>query len=329
VREGLNPAIFFGRSVLSAATELWSLNLRVAPNRSHADDKSKSRSRSMDALLFYQIGCFAALLVLTLRLYYSFFRHVRLPDRRLHPLPSIEQRPANLHDLIRDSSDLEPMLLQSASTLAAKIKSRSVSSEYLVRMFYDHVQRVNPLLNAAVGCRFQEALREALEADARVAQAYRSPGGTNAVSRALEQLPPFHGVPCTIKECIAVRGMKHTAGFLANADQVAESDASVVSRMRVAGFIPLTTTNVSELCMWLESSNTLYGCSNNPYDLNRTPGGSSGGEAAMISALGAPCGVGSDVGGSIRIPSFFCGIYGVRDFMSLSEHCLLHCFNLS
>jgi fatty acid amide hydrolase 2 len=104
--------------------------------------------------------------------------------------------------------------------------------------------------------------------------------------------------------------MPQTSGLVALADNTATSDASIVARMRAAGLIPLCVTNTSEMCMWMESNNKLYGRSCNPYDLTRTVGGSSGGEAALIAAGGVPIGLGSDVGGSIRFPSFFNGIWG-------------------
>jgi fatty acid amide hydrolase 2 len=104
--------------------------------------------------------------------------------------------------------------------------------------------------------------------------------------------------------------MPHTAGLVARAGARAAADATAVARLRAAGFIPLGVTNVSELCMWMESNNRVYGRTNNPYDLRRTPGGSSGGEGAIVGAGGAPVGLGSDIGGSIRMPAFFCGVFG-------------------
>jgi fatty acid amide hydrolase 2 len=156
-----------------------------------------------------------------------------------------------------------------------------------------------PALNAVVRRRFGEARVEADAADARLARGDR-------------ELPPFHGVPCTIKECFALTGMPNTAGLLANANQghTAGADAVAVARLRRAGAIPLGVTNVSELCMWMESNNKVYGRTNNPYDLTRTAGGSSGGEGAIIGAGGSPFGLGSDIGGSIRMPAFFNGVFG-------------------
>src|SRR6185503_363040 len=99
-------------------------------------------------------------------------------------------------------------------------------------------------------------------------------------------------------------------GLVARKGRLATQDAVAVARLRAAGAIPLGVTNVSELCMWMESDNRVYGRTNNPYDQARTVGGSSGGEGAIIGAGGAPFGVGSDIGGSIRIPAAFCGVVG-------------------
>jgi fatty acid amide hydrolase 2 len=121
---------------------------------------------------------------------------------------------------------------------------------------------------------------------------------------------PFAGVPCSIKECFALSGMPQSAGLYSRRDVVAQSDADSVALYRKAGAIPMGVTNTSELCMWLESRNSLYGQTNNPYDLTRTVGGSSGGEAAAVASGCAAFGLGSDVGGSIRMPAFFTGIFG-------------------
>ncbi|HEY6462400.1 MAG TPA: amidase family protein, partial [Polyangiaceae bacterium] len=158
--------------------------------------------------------------------------------------------------------------------------------------------RVNPALNAVVRTRFDEARREADEADARKRSS--SPA----------ELPPFHGVPCTIKECFALAGMPQSAGLVSRRAFVSGTDATAVARLRRAGAIPLGVTNTSEACMWMESNNYVYGRTNNPYDARRTVGGSSGGEGAIVGSGASPFGLGSDVGGSIRGPAFFNGVFG-------------------
>jgi fatty acid amide hydrolase 2 len=168
-------------------------------------------------------------------------------------------------------------------------------SRDVVQAHIDAIRRNNPRLNAVVAERFDAALVEADEADATL------PVGDER---------PFHGVPCTVKEAFALVGMPHTSGLRARQGIQPSEDATAVQRMRAAGFIPLGVTNTSELCMWMESSNPVYGRCNNPYDSSRTSGGSSGGEGAIVGSGASPIGLGSDVGGSIRIPAFFCGVFG-------------------
>ena len=192
---------------------------------------------------------------------------------------------------------MKDLLLLSGTALASKISRREVSSADVVEAHIRHIERVNPSLNAMVYTRFEEARGEAREAD-RALEAGR-PG-----------LPPFHGVPCSIKEAFAVTGMPNTSGLVSRKGRLAASDAITVARLRAAGAIVLGVTNVSELCMWMESNNRVYGRSNNPYDATRTVGGSSGGEGAIVGVGGAPFGLGSDIGGSIRMPAFFNGVFG-------------------
>ncbi|EYF07868.1 amidase [Chondromyces apiculatus] len=193
---------------------------------------------------------------------------------------------------------LDPLLLLSATRLAALVRAGDTSSEHIVDVHIRHIERVNPVINAMVAERFDTARAEARAADVRRRQ------------EPPESLPPFHGVPCSIKESFAVTGMPNTAGLLARKALRAREDAITVTRLRNAGFIPLGVTNTPELCMWMESNNRVYGCSNNPYDPRRTVGGSSGGEGAIVGAGGAPVGLGSDIAGSIRMPAFFNGVFG-------------------
>jgi fatty acid amide hydrolase 2 len=191
---------------------------------------------------------------------------------------------------------MDPLLLLSASRLAEGIRSGELRSRDVVDAHIKQIERVNPTLNAMVATRFDEAREEARRADARVASG--------------AALPPFHGVPCSIKESFALTGMPFTSGLVARKGSPATTDAVAVARLRAAGAIPLGVTNVSELCMWMESDNRVYGRSNNPYDPARTVGGSSGGEGAIVGAGGAPFGLGADIGGSIRMPAFFNGVFG-------------------
>ena len=191
---------------------------------------------------------------------------------------------------------MRSLLTLSGTQIASLIRRRDVSSRAAVDAHIAQIEDVNPALNAVVRRRFGEARGEADAADRRLAEG--------------ADLPPFHGVPCTIKECFALTGMPQSAGLVANRAHIAEHDAVTVARLRAAGAIPLGVTNVSELCMWMESNNNVYGRTNNPYDLSRTVGGSSGGEGAIIGAGASPFGLGSDIGGSIRMPAFFNGIFG-------------------
>lgn len=188
------------------------------------------------------------------------------------------------------------LLTLSATELAGLIKRREVTSAEVVEAHIRRIEEVNPALNAMVKTRFDAAREEAARADERAAR-----GGTT---------PPLLGVPCSIKEAFALRGMPNSAGLVARKDLVVEEDGLTVARLREAGAIPLGVTNVSELCMWMESHNHVYGRTNNPYDPRRIAGGSSGGEGAIVGAGATPFGLGSDIGGSIRMPAFFNGVFG-------------------
>ena len=190
------------------------------------------------------------------------------------------------------------LLTLSGTALAALIRNGDLTSVDAVDAHIAQVEATNPTLNAVVATRFEEAREEAQKADAKRAK-------SNA------DLPAFHGVPCTIKECFALTGMPNTAGLATRVPLGgAAKDATAVARLRAAGAIPLGVTNTSELCMWMESANTVYGRTNNAYDPTRIVGGSSGGEGAIISAGASPFGLGSDIGGSIRLPAFFNGVFG-------------------
>jgi len=134
---------------------------------------------------------------------------------------------------------------------------------------------------------------------------------------------PLHGIPVTIKEMAGVKGFKQTSGAPALKDFTPVGDSTVAARLKAAGAIVLGTTNNMELGLAFDSDNHLYGRTKNPYDLNRTAGGSSGGEGAIIAAGGSPLGIGTDLGGSIRVPSHFCGIVGLKptqNSVSLFHH---------
>jgi Asp-tRNA(Asn)/Glu-tRNA(Gln) amidotransferase A subunit family amidase len=187
---------------------------------------------------------------------------------------------------------------RSAVELAAAIRGGELRSREVVEAHIELIERRNPELNAVVATRFDEARAEADDADAR----------TGALRR--RKVGPLHGVPCTIKESFAVAGMPNTSGSLDRAGTIAERSATVVARLLAAGAIPVGVTNTSQLTLWIESDNPVWGRTNNAYDPERTAGGSSGGEGAAIGAGFAPFGIGTDFGGSIRLPAFFNGVFG-------------------
>ncbi|MEZ5392502.1 MAG: amidase [Bryobacterales bacterium] len=186
----------------------------------------------------------------------------------------------------------------SATELARRIRSRALSSREVVQAHLDRISEWNPRLNAIVDLDAEGALEQAARADE--AQANGRPLGR------------LHGVPLTIKASIDVRGLRSECGSRFRQGYVAERDATLVARLRSAGAVFLGTTNTPDMLMAYETDNYLYGRSNNPWDLTRTPGGSSGGEAASIAAGCSPAGFGSDGGGSVRVPAHFCGICGLK-----------------
>lgn len=195
-----------------------------------------------------------------------------------------------------------PFLTKSAVELAAMIRRRELTAERLVNGYIQRMTTVNPHLNAIVDGPFTEALDEAKALDQRIE------GGEIAAEEWARK--PFMGVPFTTKDSTAMKGRLQTLGLLSRRFTRAKEDAECVRLMREAGAIPLATTNIPEVNKWQETRNMLFGQTNNPYDTRRTVGGSSGGEAASISACMSAFGLGTDIGGSIRMPAFYCGIFG-------------------
>jgi Asp-tRNA(Asn)/Glu-tRNA(Gln) amidotransferase A subunit family amidase len=185
--------------------------------------------------------------------------------------------------------------------MAALVRDCKVSPVELVEAHLARIERLNPKLNAFITVDSEGARAQALKAE----HAATAPG-------AGDSLGPLHGVPVSIKSSIDVAGFLCECGSRLRKGLVAQSDAPLVSRLRAAGAIILGNTNVPEFLMAYETDNLLYGPSNNPWDLARTPGGSSGGEAAAIATGCSAGGVGSDGGGSIRIPAHFTGICGLK-----------------
>ena len=186
----------------------------------------------------------------------------------------------------------------SANAMAEHVRCKKVSPVELVEAHLSRIERVNPVLNAYV-----QVSSERARTEARLAE--------DAVARG-KVTGPLHGVPISIKSSIEVAGLKNEAGSRLREGLVASKDAPLVERLRSAGAIVLGVTNTPEFLMAWETDNLLYGRTNNPWDLTRTAGGSSGGEAAAIASGCSAGGVGTDGGGSIRVPAHFCGICGLK-----------------
>ena len=182
--------------------------------------------------------------------------------------------------------------------LAAAIREREVSAAEVLDAHLSHIARHNPALNAIVTLNEKEARRRAKEADEDLTRG--------------NVWGPLHGVPVTIKDTFETAGLRTTSSFKPLADYVPQQDATVVSRMRAAGAVILGKTNMPELALDCQSNSPIFGPANNPWDVRRTPGGSTGGGAAAVAAGLSPLEIGSDIGGSIRIPAHFCGLYGLK-----------------
>jgi amidase len=183
--------------------------------------------------------------------------------------------------------------------MARLIRTGEISSVELVKVHIEQIQKINPAINAVTELLSESALKAAQIADEQIASGEL--GG------------PLHGVPVSIKDSIDVAGTKCTAGTLGRKNcEPAKQDATLVKRLRTAGAIPFCKTNLPDLLFAYESDNLIYGRTKNPYDLERTPGGSSGGESALIAACGSPLGLGSDAAGSVRLPAHFCGITSIK-----------------
>jgi len=188
--------------------------------------------------------------------------------------------------------------LSSAREIATQIRKKEISPVEAARFHLDRIGRLNPSLNAFVDWKPEAVLAQARAAEKAILQG--------------ENVGPLHGVPLSIKASIDVAGHRCEAGTRLRAGYIAAEDAPLVARLRTAGAVILGVTNTPELLMAWETDNLLYGRTNNPWDLTRTAGGSSGGEAAAIAAGLSAGGVGSDGGGSIREPAHFCGICGLK-----------------
>jgi amidase len=192
---------------------------------------------------------------------------------------------------------------QSVSTLRDLIAQRTVSSRELLEHFVARVESVNPAVNAVVTLDVDRARDAADAADADTA-AGRSNG-------------PLHGIPITVKDALALAGVRSTGGAVEMADHVPTRDADVVAAVRGAGAIPFGKTNVPRWSGDLQTFNEIFGTTNNPWDTTRVPGGSSGGAAASVALGLTSFELGTDIGGSIRVPSAYCGVAGHKPSFGL------------
>ncbi|MGD0223830.1 MAG: amidase [Terriglobia bacterium] len=189
-------------------------------------------------------------------------------------------------------------IYKSATAMAEAIRMKRISAHELVRDCLGRIEEVNPRLNAVVQVVPERALNDARDADQALARG--------------DAIGPLHGVPFTLKDAIETKGVICTGGTEGRSHYVPHEDAVVVKRLREAGAILLGKTNCPELGWAWEADNLIYGRTNNPYDLNLSPGGSSGGESAIIAAGGSPFGLGSDAGGSVRFPAHCTGIASIK-----------------
>jgi len=202
----------------------------------------------------------------------------------------------------------QPLEDMSARTIAGHIANGDLSSAKVVEHFITRLSAVNAKLNAVTVELAEGARKAAADVD-------------RARSRG-EKLPPLAGLPVTIKECFDLVGTASTFGLSSRRNEIESKDDPYVAALRAAGAIPIAKTNLPQLMIFTETDNPLYGRTNNPWDLERSCGGSSGGEAAVIASGASPLGLGNDIGGSLRIPAAFCGIASIRPTAGRTpDHC--------
>ncbi|RKQ29602.1 amidase [Oceanobacillus halophilus] len=189
-----------------------------------------------------------------------------------------------------------------ATSLAGSIKKGEISSSEAVKSYIEQINKFNPKINAMVENRFEQALVEAELIDKQSVPNHAK--------------GPLYGVPISVKEAFNVTNMKTTGGLEHRQDLISRHDADVITKLKDAGAIILGKTNTPTLCFSQETENKLYGRTNNPWDIMKTAGGSSGGEGALLAAGGSGVGIGSDIGGSIRIPAHFNGVIGFKPGMN-------------
>lgn len=200
----------------------------------------------------------------------------------------------------------------SAGELAAAIREKRVSSRELLDMYLDRIDRLDGAVNAVVTLDAERARRTAYAADELLA------GG--------EVIGPLHGLPVTIKDALETEGVRSTGGAVELKEHVPVADASPVARLKAAGAIVFGKTNVPRWSVGMQTFNELFGTTNNPWSVDRVPGGSSGGAVAATAGGFTSFEIGTDVGGSIRVPAHFCGVFGLKPSYGVvpQRGCLYH-----
>lgn len=192
---------------------------------------------------------------------------------------------------------MDEILKKSGLQIGRLIRSKKISVEDVYNLHADLITRFNPVLNAAVEVHRDEGLAKARQLDIQLK------------NQNLDN-QPYYGVPFTCKEMFAIKGYRRTGGSYFYKDFVASETSTAINRLDQQNMVLLGTTNVPEYGLWFETKNTFYGRTKNPYNEKKTSGGSSGGEGALIGLGASPMGLGSDIGGSVRIPASFCGVFG-------------------
>src|SRR5271168_4989273 len=196
----------------------------------------------------------------------------------------------------------------SAREIVSGIAAGNLSSLEVVEHFIARLHTVNGKLNAVTVDLSESARKTAADVDKARARG--------------EKLPPLAGLPVTIKECFDLAGTGSTFGLSTRRGEIESRDDPYVAALRTAGAIPIAKTNLPQLMIFTETDNPLYGRTNNPWDLERSCGGGSGGEGAVIAAGASPLGLGNDIGGSLRIPAAFCGIASIKPTAGrIPDHC--------
>ncbi|KAH7907273.1 general amidase [Hygrophoropsis aurantiaca] len=189
--------------------------------------------------------------------------------------------------------------ISDVETLLGKIASAQWSSFEVTTAFYKRAIIAHQLVNCLTEIFVEKALARAQELDEHL-------------QRTGEVVGPLHGLPISLKDQLSIEGLETTMGYVSWIGNYAKKNAVLVDILYECGAVPFVRTNVPQTLMWGETFNHIFGRTTNPHNRNLTPGGSSGGEAALIALRGSPLGVGSDIGGSIRQPAAFCGLYGLR-----------------